>query len=69
MKYDLNNLPDPASLDPEELRSLRQQLEDLYREVEGQEPEDEESEEYEEWLEDLEEIEDLMDEIDESLED
>lgn len=65
--FDLNNLPDPATLSREELRELFTQLESLYGEVEAQEP-DEDSEEYESWLEDLEEIEDLMDEIGEMLE-
>ena len=69
MELDLNDLPDLSSLDPEELRVLFARLEDLYREVEAQEPDDEECEEYDAWLEDLEEIEDLMDEIEERLED
>lgn len=69
MEFDLNDLPDLSSLDPEELRALSARLEDLYREVEAQEPDDEECEEYDAWLEDLEEIEDLMDEIEERLED
>ena len=69
MEFDLNDLPDLSSLDPEELRALFVRLEDLYREVEEQEPVDEECEEYDAWLEDLEEIEDLMDEIEERLED
>ena len=63
MDFDLNNLPDLSSLDPEELRALSARLEELYREVESQEPDEEECEEYDDWLEDLEEIEDLMDEI------
>ena len=37
MEFDLNNLPDLSSLDPEELRALSSRLEDLYREVEAQE--------------------------------
>ena len=69
MEFDLNNLPDLSSLDPEELRALSSRLEDLYREVEAQESDDEECEEYDAWLDDLEEIEDLMDEIEERLED
>ena len=69
MEYDLNSLPDLSSLDPEGLRALSSRLEDLYSEVEAQEPDDEECEEYDAWLEDLEEIEDLMDEISERLED
>ena len=69
MEFDLNNLPDLSSLDPEELRALSSRLEDLYREVEAQEPDDAECEEYDAWLDDLEEIEDLMDEIEERLED
>ena len=69
MEFDLNDLPDLSSLDPEELRVLFARLEDLYREVEAQEPDDEECEEYDAWLEDLEEIEDMMDEIEERLED
>ena len=68
MAFDLNNLPPLSSLDPEALRCLRADLEELYGEVESQEPEDEDSEEYESWLEDLEEIEDLMDEVTEMLE-
>ena len=67
MEFDLNNLPDLSSLDPEELRALSSRLEDLYREVEAQEPDDEECEEYDTWLDDLEEIEDLMDEIEEKV--
>ena len=69
MEFDLNNLPDLSSLDPEELRALFARLEDLYGEIEAQEPDDEECEEYDAWLEDLEEIENLMDEIEERLED
>ena len=68
MEFDLNDLPDLSSLDPEELRAFSARLEDLYHEVEAQEPDDEEGEEYEAWLDDLEEIEDLMDEIEERLE-
>ena len=62
MEFDLNHLPDLASLDPDSLRALFSRLEDLYDDVDAQEPEDEDSEEYESWLEDLDEIEDLMDE-------
>ena len=69
MDFDLTNLPDLSSLDPEELRALFSRLEDLYHQVEAQEPDDEEGEEYEAWLDDLEEVEDLMDEIEERLED
>ena len=69
MDFDLTNLPDLSSLDPEELRALSSRLEDLYLQVEAQEPDDEEGEEYEAWLDDLEEVEDLMDEIEERLED
>ena len=69
MEFDLNDLPDLSSLDPEELRALFARLEDLYHEIEAQEPDDEECEEDDAWLEDLEEIEDLMDEIEERLED
>ncbi len=68
MEFDLNNLPDLSSLGPEELRALSSRLEDLYNELEAQEPDDEECEEYEDWLNDLEEVEDLMDEIEERLE-
>ena len=67
MRFDLSNLPDPASLDPQSLRDLYAQLEELYSDVEMQEPEDEESEAYETWLNDLEEVEDLMDEIEDIL--
>ena len=67
MRFDLTDLPDLSSLTPEELRTLYAQAEELYHEVETQEP-DEEDEEYEDWLNDLEEIEDLMDEIEERLE-
>ena len=68
MEFDLTDLPDLSSLNPDELRGLLSRLEDLYRDVEAQEPEDEDSEEYESWLDDLEEVEDLMDEIEEKLE-
>ena len=68
MEFDLTALPDPASLNPEELRSLFIQLETFYGEVEAQEPEDEDSEEYESWLDNLDEIEELMDEIRDRLE-
>ena len=66
MQFDLTDLPDPASLSPEELRVLRAQLEELYSDTETLEP-DEEDEEYEDWLNELEEIEDLMDEIDDLI--
>ena len=69
MEFDMSDLPDLSTLQPEELRALFSRLEDLYHEVEMQEPDDEECEEYEAWLDDLEEIEDLMDEIEERLED
>ena len=69
MEFDLTDLPDLSSLNPDELRGLLSRLEDLYRDVEAQEPDDEECEEYDAWLDDLEEIEDLMDEIEERLED
>jgi hypothetical protein len=68
MEFNLSDLPDLSSMTPEDLRSLLLRLQDLYGEVETQEPEDEESEEYEDWLTDLEEIEDLMEEINEKLE-
>ncbi len=69
MRFDLTDFPDPASLDPQALRDLYAQLEELYDEVELQEPEDDESEEYEAWLNDLEEVEDFMEQIEEQLED
>ena len=69
MRFDLTDFPDPSSLDPQALRDLYAQLEELYGEVEIQEPEDDESEEYEAWLNDLEEVEDLMEQIEEQLED
>ena len=68
MTFDLNNLPPLSSLNPDALRGLRADLEELYDEIEAHEPEDEDSEEYESWLEDLEEIEDLMEEVAERLE-
>ena len=58
MKFDLSQLPDPDTLDTGSLRELYSQLEELYGEIEAQEPEDEESEEYDAWLDDLEELED-----------
>ncbi len=69
MRFDLTDFPDPASLDPQALRDLYAQLEELYDEVELQEPEDDESEEYDAWLNDLEEVEDFMEQIEEQLED
>ena len=68
MEFNLSDLPDLSSMTPEDLRSLLLRLQDLYGEVETQEPKDEESEEYEDWLTDLEEIEDLMEEVTEQLE-
>ena len=41
MEFDLTDLPDLSSLDPDELRSLLSRLEALYSEVETQEPDDE----------------------------
>ena len=69
MTFDLSNLPPLSSLNHESLLRLRDDLRELYHEVESLEPDDEESEEYESWLEDLEEIDDMMDEITERLED
>ena len=54
--FDLTDLPDPASLDPDALRALFRDLESLYDETDAREPEDEESEEYDTWLERLEEL-------------
>ncbi len=67
MEFDLNRLPDLDSLDPEALRTLLAQLDELYHETDLLEPEEEEEEAYDEWLEELEEIQDLMDEIEDRL--
>ena len=68
MTFDLTNLPPLSSLSPDKLRALQADLDELYAEVESQEPDEEESEEYDAWLDDLEEIEDLMEEVTEQLE-
>ena len=68
MNFDLSNLPDLNTLNRDSLQVLLRQLEELYSEVDSQEPEDEDSDEYEDWLNDLEEVQDLMDEIQERLE-
>ena len=41
MEFDLTDLPDLSSLDPDELRILLSQLSALYSDIEAQEPEDE----------------------------
>ena len=68
MEFDLNRIPDLDTLNRDSLQTLLRQLEELYREVDTQEPEDEDSEEYEDWLTDLNDVEDLMEEIEERLE-
>ena len=43
MTFDLTNLPPLSSLSPDKLRALHADLEELYAEVESQEPDDEET--------------------------
>ena len=51
----------------EELEALLPMIEDLYEEIEEEEPDDPESEEYYLWAALLEEMDDLMDEIQDRL--
>lgn len=68
MEFDLTRLPDLDTLDRDALQALYRQLEQLYEEVEAQEPGDEDSDEYEDWLNDLDEIQDWMDETEDRME-
>jgi len=64
---DLPFLPDPEELSLPELEAMRDRLDQLYDDVEAEEP-DEESEAYDEWVEDLEEIDDLRDTVEDRIE-
>ena len=59
---------DPEELEAEELEPLLGRLEEIYDELNAEEPDDEESDEYEEWLEMMEDLDSLMDDIRDRME-
>ena len=58
---EVNDIPE------DKLEDILAQIEDIYSDLEQEEPEDTESEEYYEWSEMLEALDDLMDEIQERI--